>query len=242
MSKALVTVGSKEIGEPVVVRKETAIAIGGKEIRPGKLIDLVFVIDTTGSMSNKIDGLLKTCSEFVNDFSQLGLDHQIAVVAFGDLTILGDKIDVFPFTRNVQSVHGFLSNIPRNSGGCNEGESSLEALEKAMTLESRRGSVRVFILITDEPALENQLSTGTIITRLTKSEILTFVVSDPLDYFQKMAKQTGGNWYQISADTDFRSVLNLFRAVSKKVSQVVQDVHQIGQGSVSRYLLLKSGK
>ena len=80
------------------------------------------------------------------------------------------------------------------------------------------------------------------IARLTGSEILTFVISPELDYFKRMAKQTGGNWYLVASDTDFRSVLDLFRAVSKKVSQVVSDVHQLGRGSVSRYLQLKSGK
>ncbi|GMR18909.1 MAG: hypothetical protein BMS9Abin34_031 [Patescibacteria group bacterium] len=242
MSKALVTIGSKKAGKPALIQRETAIAIGGNEIRSGKLIDLVFIIDTTGSMTDKIDGLLKTCSEFIDDFARLGLDCQIAIVSFGDLTVPGDRIDAFPFTKRAEAAKRYLSDIPMNNGGGNDGESSLEALEKAMTLESRSGSVRVFILITDEPAHGGRSRIKTVTARLTKREIMVFVISPSLDYFKRMAKQTGGDWYQIAADTSFRSILDLFRTVSKKVSQVVLDVHQLGQGSVSRYLQLKSGK
>jgi len=111
-----------------------------------------------------------------------------------------------------------------------------------MTLRFRSGSVKVFILITDEHPRKDWSRIEALGARLIRSEILVFVISDPQDCYKMMAKQSGGNWYQIAADTNFSSILDLFHAVSKKVSQVVLDVHQLGHGSVSRYRQLSSGK
>ncbi|NTU64044.1 MAG: VWA domain-containing protein, partial [Chloroflexi bacterium] len=68
----------------------------------GRGVDLVFVIDTTGSMSDKIESLLATCSKFVEDFNALHLNHRIAIVSFGDLRVRGDKIQNTAFTSNVE--------------------------------------------------------------------------------------------------------------------------------------------
>ena len=94
----------------------------------------MFVIDTTGSMSDKIKGLLQTCAKFVDRFSRLQMDSRIAIVAFGDLTVKTDKIVATGFTNQIETTKTSLKKIPRFSGGGNRGESSLEALQKAMAL------------------------------------------------------------------------------------------------------------
>jgi len=203
-------------------------------------IDLVFVIDTTGSMSDKIEGLIATCSRFVDDLANLSLSHRIAVVAFGDLTVPGDDITVSSFTDEVQSVKRTLSTVPRYGGGGNEGESSLEALDRALTLPFRPNVVKVFVLITDDLALQHQISAKSITKRLEQREMLTFVVSPPQDYFQEMAHRTGGVWYPISAGADFSAILDLFKNLATKLSSVAADVYRIGNGSVSKYLQIKA--
>ena len=70
----------------------------------GKRVDLVFVIDTTGSMSDKIKGLLQTTSKFLDRFARLQMDARIAIVAFGDLTVRTDKIVATGFTSNLQTT------------------------------------------------------------------------------------------------------------------------------------------
>ena len=108
----------------------------------GRGVDLVFVIDTTGSMSDKIESLLATCSRFVEDFNALRLNHRIAIVSFGDLRVPGDRIQNTAFTADVEVTKKSLRHIPRNSGGGNEGESSLEALERALSLPFRSDAVK----------------------------------------------------------------------------------------------------
>lgn len=202
-------------------------------------VDLVFVIDTTGSMSDKIESLLATCSRFADDFNALHLNHRIAIVSFGDLRIEGDRIQNTAFTSNVEATKKSLRNIPRNSGGGNEGESSLEALERALSLPFRSGAVKAIVLITDEPADQHHVNAEEMIGRLTAREMLVFVASPPYKYFQRMALRNGGKWYRISAHTRFNDLLDLFRDLAQKVSQVVFDVYQVGDGSVADYLRLK---
>jgi Mg-chelatase subunit ChlD len=202
-------------------------------------VDLVFVIDTTGSMSDKIESLLATCSQFADDFNALHLNQRIAVVSFVDLRVEGDRIQNTSFTSSVEVTKKSLRNIPRNSGGGNEGESSLEALERALALPFRSDAVKAIVLITDEPADQHRLNADEMIGRLGEREMLVFVASPPYKYFQRMALRNGGQWYRISAHTNFNDLLKMFRDLAKKVSQVVSDVYQIGDGSVTDYLRLK---
>ncbi len=202
-------------------------------------VDLVFVIDTTGSMSDKIDGLLRTCAQFVDEFDSLNLDHRVAIVAFGDLTVPGDNIAATEFTQKVEVTKTSLRNIPRYGGGGNEGESSLEALQKTLRLSFRPDAVKVILLITDEPAHQRQLRAADMIKELVKREFMTFVISPPHSYFKDMARLTGGKWYRVAANTKLTDLLNMFRTIAANVSRTVSDVYQIGDGSVSKYLQLK---
>jgi uncharacterized protein (DUF58 family) len=225
-----------------VIQSGPTVKLQGKAVAPGgnRGIDLVFVIDTTGSMSNKIEGLLNTAQRFVDELGTLGLSHRVGVVAFGDLTVTGDDVRVFGFAKDVAQIKRTLREIPRYSGGANEGESSLEALTKAMTLQFREKVVKAFILITDEPALEHALSVKQVTRQLAQMEILTFVIAPAKAYYQEMAQKTGGKWHEVSAQTDFTDLLDMFKRVATKVSQVVSDVYRMGNGSVKKYLQLKA--
>lgn len=240
---SIITIGSGDKKQVVSGRGPT-INVQGKPTQQGsatgqQCVDLVFVIDTTGSMSNKIDGLIANCARFVQEFGALDLDHRVATVSFGDLTVPGDGIETSPFSSDVQTITQSLRCIVRYSGGGNEGESSLEAIEKALALPFRSNAVKVIILITDEPALQHRLRAGDLITALSLREVLTFVISPPYSYFKEMASRNGGKWYQVAGNTDLDDLLEMFRQTAHQVSQVVSDVYRVGEGSVSSYLRLK---
>jgi len=235
----IVTIAGREV-TPVRRAAGPIVTVAGKPIpvKTRQGVDLVFVIDTTGSMSDKIQGLLSTCAQFAGEFAALGLAQRMAVVAFGDLTVPGDKIETTKFTSNVEILKKSFRHIPRYFGGGNEGESSLEALEKAMALPFQPGAVKALLLITDDAALQHNITASTMIGRLVESEFLVFVVSPRFGYFQEMAKRCGGSWHPVSASTDLASVLEMFRSMAKQVSRVVSDVHRLGDGSVAEYLRL----
>lgn len=215
------------------ITEETLLATRGKSV------DMVFVIDTTGSMSDKIKGLLQTAAKFVDRFGKLQMDARIAIVAFGDLNVKTDKIVATGFTRNIETTKSSLQKIPRFSGGGNRGESALEAMQKAMALEFRDNVVKVLLLITDEPALQTrQLKVGDVIEQLHEREMLCFVVGTKDKYYKEMAARNGGKWYEISANTDFTDLLEMFGDIASKVSETVADVYRVGDGRVSDYLRL----
>ncbi len=243
-NKTIITTGKGE-EKSVVAGGGPQVSSRGTVKKPGAShqVDIVFVFDTTGSMSDKITGLLHTCNQFVDEAKTFDLDPQFGLISFGDISIQGggDRIDiVVPLTRDIQRIHTGLSQIPRNSGFGNWGESSLEALEETLKLSYRKEAVKVLILITDEPALQHHITAASMIAQLKKREFLMFVVATADQYYQDMAKQTGGVWKQISATTDLNEILKLFRELAKKVSQIAKDVHQMGGGSVSKYLALKA--
>jgi len=203
-------------------------------------IDLVFVMDTTGSMSNKIEGLLATSERFVEEFAKMNLDHRIAVVAFGDLRIPYDRIERTGFTSDIKVTRKSLRNIPRFSGGGNEGESPLEAIQSAREMSFRSDAVKVLILITDEPAHQDKYTTAEMTSLLMEDEFLVFVVSPSINYYKSLAKKNGGKWYQISASTDFTDLLDMFNDLASKVSDTVSNVYKLSDGNVSKYLQLNS--
>ena len=224
--------------DAIEIRREPIEPVNNRTAT-GRGVDLVFVIDTTGSMSDKIESLLATCSQFADDFNTLRLNHRIAIVAFGDLRVRGDKIQNTGFTDNVEVTKKSLRHVPRNNGGGNFGESSLEALDRALSLPFRSDAVKVIVLITDEPADQHQLKADDLIGRLVERQVLVFVAAPSQDYFKRMAQRTGGKWYKISAHTRFDDLLAMFRDLARKVSQVVFDVYQVGEGNVADYLRLK---
>jgi hypothetical protein len=236
----IISIGSGD-DKKTITSPSPVIRVDGETLSGGSSagVDLVFVIDTTGSMSDKIDGLLATCERFVDAFSTLDLNHRIAIVAFGDLKVPGDKIVRTQFTDKVRVVKKSLRKIPRYGGGGNEGESSLEALNTALALDFRANAVKVILLITDEPAHQDGIRAADMTRRLRSQEVLTFVVSPALLYFKDMAKQNGGRWYPVAQDTDFTDLLAMFGDIAEKVSHTVSNVYALGDGSVSKYLQLK---
>ena len=99
--------------------------------------------------------------------------------------------------------------------------------------------MKVIILITDEPALQYRLTAAQMTKELKKREYLVFVIATAHEYYKHMARENGGIWKEISASTNLSDILEIFRQMAKKVSQVAKDVHKLGGGSVAKYLQLK---
>lgn len=205
--------------------------------------DLVFVIDTTGSMNDKIDGLIETCETFVDRLATRHIDWAAAVVGFGDLTVEGDRIVATPFSSNTDRVKALLRRLPRFSGGGNEGESSLEALQAALSQQGYRpDAMKVLVLITDEPALQRKLRPSAVSGALREAGALTFVLSPNIKYFRAMATDTGGQWWNVESGGDFSKILEVFDKIATKVASTVAAVHKLSGGSVKEYLSLPPAK
>ncbi|MCL2356552.1 MAG: Hsp70 family protein [Defluviitaleaceae bacterium] len=117
-------------------------------------VNVVFLIDTTGSMDTYINGVKDRAIEFAEILAAKGAMYRLGLIGFGDLGEK-EKPSVYNFTDDIPKFQKQVKNIPRTYGG-DIPESSLDALETGVQLlKSQRdddGTARnIFILITDAP-------------------------------------------------------------------------------------------
>ena len=120
----------------------------------GGLVNIVFLIDTTGSMDTYINGVKDRAIEFSEILASKGAMFKLGLIGFGDLNEK-EKPSVYNFTDDVPRFQKQVKNIPRTYGG-DIPESSLDALETGIELinatHGESGGARyIFILITDAP-------------------------------------------------------------------------------------------
>jgi len=200
-------------------------------------VDVCFVFDTTGSMSSKIAGLIACMVDFVGELSELQLNWRITTVPYGDLTVSGDKIVAdLPFVRSYDDAVQQLRTMPRFGGGSNYGESTLEAVTAALDKPYRRYAVPVLVVLTDEPPLTEDLSEAEVGEQITIKEAICFVASPDLPGYRQWADDNGGQWYKIDQAVDTTQMLAYLRSLVRELPQVAQEVHDLGGGSVRRYL------
>jgi von Willebrand factor type A domain len=234
--------GARGSGMPVATGAKVVRMEVGQDSERARA-DLVFVIDTTGSMSDKIDGLIESCQSFVDRLAAKRIDWAASVVGFGDLTIEGDRIVATAFSSNAERVKALLQGLPRYSGGDNEGESSLEALNAALDQPGyRAGAMKIVVLITDEPALQRKLRPASVTGRLREAGAISFVLSPNIKYFRSMAADTGGQWWNVKSGGDFSQILAIFDKIAAKVASTVAAVQKLAGGNVKEYMSLPPSK
>lgn len=145
-------------------------------------VNVVFLIDTTGSMDTYINGVKDRAIEFSDILSSKGTDFKLGLIGFGDLNEK-EKPSVYNFTQDVKKFQKQVKNIPRTYGG-DIPESSLDALETGVTLlESSKvdlGAKNIFILITDAPPhvpTNSGKSIDDICSMLKEKDVTTYVVA-----------------------------------------------------------------
>jgi hypothetical protein len=138
---------SKQDTRKIEVRMETE-----KRLLQKVPVDLVFVLDTTGSMGEEINRLKKTI-ELIHLNVKEGkhnVDLRLAMVVYKD------KRDVYrtqitPFTTDLQKFQEVLTMVSASGGG--DGPEDLESalFETVHSLSWRKSAVRLAYIITDAP-------------------------------------------------------------------------------------------
>jgi len=230
----------------VLVRADGRVAslAPGTATRIGRArVDICFVFDTTGSMSDKIKGLVAAMSSLVSDLATLELDWRVTTVPFGDLTVVGDRIEArMGFVATHAEAQAQLRAMPRFSGGGNQGESSIEAMLVALERPWRRGAVKIVVLLTDEPALVSPAARPEMVAEALRAlDAVCFVASPDLPYFRSWAVENCGRWVPIGPSMDTGALFALLQGMVSEVATVAADVHQLAGGSVHRYRELTDG-
>ncbi len=198
---------------------EITAALEAAQRPPPLKADVIFAIDTTGSMSDKIEGLLKICLAFAHELASSGIDYRLGLIGFGDL-LIKEKMSIYPPTARAEEFQDWIRELPRTEGG-DEPESSLDAVREALRMEFRPDAQKVVILITDAPPHDPDTkgySADKVTGLLCEVKALAFCITPRLKCWQEMAERTGGEWFEIKSDANFIPIIG---RLAKRVSQTV---------------------
>jgi Ca-activated chloride channel homolog len=125
-------------------------------------VDVLFVLDVTGSMQAQIDGVRSGIVDFATKLSERGLDERVGAVAFRD-EVVGEEPEVLnfgngAFTEDYEAFRAAMARL-RADGGGDSPESSFDAIRLASRQAFRSGATKVLVLITDAPPQMPDLAT-----------------------------------------------------------------------------------
>jgi hypothetical protein len=118
----------------------------------GGKLDVAFVIDTTGSMSDDIDSVKTFATSFADQMSSSGADFRLGLVEFKDAEVdsFGAQGDL-PFTNDAAAFQTAVNNLYADGGG-DDPEYDLSGIHTAITgLSWRYGAKKTIIVMTDAP-------------------------------------------------------------------------------------------
>lgn len=174
-------------------------------------IDVVFVLDTTGSMGGLLEGAKQTIWSIANRLAsgQPQPDIRVGVVAYRDL---GDEYvsKSFPLTRDLDTVHGHLTALTAGGGGdtpehVNQG---LRDAIHGMPWEQGDNVLRLIFLVGDAPGHDeyaDQMTGATLAADarakgITVNTIRCGEMSETAAAWQVIAQAGGGRFTTIAQD------------------------------------------
>lgn len=119
-----------------------------------KKVDLVFVVDSTGSMNSYINSVKENLTSFVNEIESKKLDLSMAVVEYRDIEVDGassTKIHEFSngkWTSDSETVIKALNNIEVDGGG-DDPETPTDAFQKLLNDWDDTDAEKFVFLLTD---------------------------------------------------------------------------------------------
>ncbi|VDN46836.1 conserved protein of unknown function [Petrocella atlantisensis] len=191
----------------------------------GEGLNIVFLMDTTGSMDTYIDGVKEKAIAFSNILEARKIDYNLGLIGFGDL-LEKEKPKVYKWTKDIHKFQKKVTKIPRTCGG-DIPESSMDALETGIDLlkklKNGEGFKNIFILITDAPPHIPTISGKSVedvVNALIAQKITTYVVAKKdyksLEAYEPLTR-TGGRYY--SMQDDFMDILD---AIAYAIADLVK--------------------
>jgi flagellin len=179
-------------------------------------VDIIFVIDTSGSMGSTINNVKANIDKFVETLGDI--DGQFGLVQYSDIGS-SEPINKWEFTNDVDSFKDNIQDLRDNFmfGGGDGPESGLEgimdATNGAMSFPFRDNSVKQFVLVTDAAVHESgdgaaypyTYNVNDVAADLKKSGIKVSVVSGSPGSPQhtqlsELSDETGGVYLDIYSD------------------------------------------
>jgi hypothetical protein len=187
-------------------------------------VDLVFVLDTTGSMIWAIDGVRAGVRGFLRVMTESGADVRVGAVEYGDAT--RTSIDLTT-AADVRSWVGGLS----ATGGGDAAENPLDAIRFAEeTFSFRPEAMRYYVLVTDQGMHECGVgcaeTTLAEVAEATRGDVLYGVVhayiTEPAGVHpKKLVRAAGGLYVGLGVE----DLLDFDIEEDTNLDQLVSDTH-----------------
>ncbi len=206
-----------------ILRKIAALEEPTPRGTPEGSIDVVFVIDTTGSMGDDIDGVKAFSSRFVDDLSLRTSSYRVAVVDYRDFPERTGSSGDYParirlnFSNDKSSIQRAIQGLDLGDGG-DTPETAWSGLKTGIDLPWRPGVKKVIIQLGDAPPLDPEPITG-----LTASDIVAAARAvDPANVYvvdvsssgqaggpelERVARETGGRVIPSASPEDIEAAL-----------------------------------
>jgi len=186
------------------------------------LIDVVFVIDVSGSMGDNINQVRNNLNEFAQTLSDNQYNFRIGLVTFSDY------VDhTWDLTSDTEAIRTALAGISLWGGD----ENSLAGLYSAAQLSWREGSDRSIIWITDEGYHFRDYSIEQITNLMLQKGIVVHSISDPslqISWCNPVIEPTGGKFYSIFGN--FRDILLDIASLRPTMQQIAYTSPSLATG------------
>ena len=179
-------------------------------------VDIVFVLDTTGSMSSRIAAARSNIVEFAETMAATGYDCSFGIVTYGDGFNLPHSGNL---TTNISTFVSWMT--MGSAGGGDAPETALDAIMAAVdSMDWRPGAMRVIILLTDACFCDTSSTCTDCVSIWGGDEVANILLDDAIMFFavttwpvscsscalttysnwfyQSFPESTGGSWYNFS--------------------------------------------
>lgn len=181
-----------------IIKELTEDIIGSSD---GDPVDVVFVVDASGSMSDNINAVAEHLGEMVDAYKASEIDYQLGLTDFSINEKNQNRIRVCQLTQDLSKYKAALYEI--QLGG---DEHALDAInETVMKLRFRNNAIKHLILVTDEPLTSlHGFTVDDAINLCRKNKVYVNVLGIDKPKHKYLAAVTGGTWHPIPANLNIQ--------------------------------------
>ncbi|WP_076464281.1 GDSL-type esterase/lipase family protein [Actinomyces mediterranea] len=200
------------------IQKNVGVSFSAEPIQPGLAdIDIVFVVDATGSMKDDIGEVRANVTGIVSKIESLTDSHRFALVTYKDFADQGGDEGDYParveldFTSDPQALRSALDAVSVDGGG-DWPETVYSGVTAALDLPWRAGVRKIAIVLGDAPAKNPEPVTG----HTAHSAAVHALAVDPVEVyavdtgsltsvtgaFQDLVDETGGKAFSLRDSSD----------------------------------------